>query len=202
MHNAKQFKTAKGYAVIVIIILIASILLGFLLDFVLTQIEYAIYRKPQEYQGFVTKYSTDYGVPENLVYAVIKTESGFNPAAVSEDMAVGLMQITEDTFADIRDRILKDGHMDAGMRYDPETNIRYGVRYLSYLHERFANWDTVVLAYFEGETRIAEWLQDHTLDPEGDGILNSIPQGFDGGESYLKKVNNAWQKYDKLYSKK
>ncbi len=199
MHKASQKRNSKGYGFTVLIVLALSILLGFAIDFLITQMEYAVYRKPEEYQGFVTKYSTDYGVPENLVYAVIKTESDFDPAAISEDEAVGLMQITEVTFTDIRDRILQDGHKDVGMRYDPETNIKYGVRYLSYLYDRFGNWSTAIIAYFEGETRVAEWLQDEALDPEKDGVLNSIPQGFEGGENYLKKVNSSWKQYDKLY---
>ncbi len=199
MQSMRTRRSAKAYGIIVVIVLVASVILGFIFDFAITQIEFLIYRKPQEYQGFVTKYSTEYGVPENLVYAVIKAESNFDPAAVSKDKAVGLMQLTEGTFIDIRDRILKDSHMDAGMRYDPETNIKYGVKYLSYLHERFGHWDTAIVAYFEGETRVAEWLQSEKYDPEKDGLLNTIPTGYSGGKTYLKKVNSAWNQYDKLY---
>ena len=199
MHTSNQKKSGKGYGVTVLIVIAIAILFGFLFDFVVTQIEYAIYRKPAEYQGFVTKYSTEYGVPENLVYAVIKTESGFDPAAVSENEAVGLMQITKTTFEDIRDRLLNDRHMDAGMRYDPETNIKYGVKYLSYLYGKFGHWDTAILAYFEGETRVAEWLEDASLDSDGNGVLDRIPKGYDKGESYLNKVNKHWKHYDKLY---
>jgi len=201
MRHSNQRRSGLGYGVIVIAVLFFAILFGFIFDLVLTQIEYAIYRKPTEYQKFVTKYSTDFGVPENLVYAVIKTESNFDPAAISEDDAVGLMQITKDTFEDIRDRIMNDGHMDAGMRYDPETNIRYGVRYLSYLYDRFGHWDTAIIAYFEGETRVAEWLKDKSLDPESDGLLNSVPSEYNGGKKYLKKVNESWEQYEKHYKK-
>ena len=179
--------------------LVVSILAGFVFDLIATQIEFAIYRKPAEYQGFVTRYSTEFGVPENLVYAIIKTESGFDPAAVSDEGAVGLMQLTKATFEDIRDRLLTDRHMDAGMRYDPETNIKYGVKYLSYLHTRFGNWETVIIAYFEGETRVAEWLEDPSYDGNKDGVLDNIPKGYDKGKSYLNKVNKSWEYYDKLY---
>ena len=199
MRSTAKAKSSRGIGVVVLIVLIVSILMGFVFDLLLTQIEYAVYRKPAEYQGFVTKYSTEFGVPENLVYAVIKTESGFDTAAVSENDAVGLMQLTKTTFEDIRDRLLNDRHMDAGMRYDPETNIRYGVKYLSYLYTRFGHWDTVIIAYFEGETRVAEWLEDISLDSDKNGVLDRIPNGYEKGQNYLNKVNNSWQYYDKLY---
>ena len=199
MRGSAKSKGGKSIGVVILVVLIVSVIVGFIFDLLVTQIEYAVYRKPTEYQGFVTKYSTEYGVPENLVYAVMKTESGFDPAAVSEDEAVGLMQLTKATFEDIRDRLLNDRYMDAGMRYDPETNIKYGVKYLSYLHAKFGHWDTAIIAYFEGETRVSEWLENPSLDTNRDGILDSLPKGYDGGASYLNKVNKAWKYYDKLY---
>ena len=199
MRGTAKKGSGKGVASLVLIVLVIAVLFGFLFDLLLTQIEFAIYRKPPEYQGFVTKYSTEYGVPENLVYAVIKTESGFDPAAVSEDDAVGLMQITKATFEDIRDRLLNDRHMDAGMRYDPETNIKYGVKYLSYLHDKFGHWDTAIIAYFEGESRVSQWLEDPALDKDKNGILDSLPKGYEGGEKYLYRVNKSWNNYDELY---
>ena len=199
MRGASKAKNSKSIGLLILVVLVVSILAGFVFDLIATQIEFAIYRKPAEYQGFVTRYSTEFGVPENLVYAIIKTESGFDPAAVSDEGAVGLMQLTKATFEDIRDRLLTDRHMDAGMRYDPETNIKYGVKYLSYLHTRFGNWETVIIAYFEGETRVAEWLEDPSYDGNKDGVLDNIPKGYDKGKSYLNKVNKSWEYYDKLY---
>jgi soluble lytic murein transglycosylase len=199
MHGVKEKRGVGSIAITVLVVLAIALLLGFLLDFVITQIEYLIFPKPQEYQGYVTRYSSEFGVPENLVFAVIKTESGFDPAAVSDKGAVGLMQLTETTFADIRDRIFQDGYMDAGMRYDPETNIKYGVRYLAYLYARFGHWETAIIAYFEGETRVEEWLENKAYDKNSDGILDSLPKGYRGGQEYLNKVKASWNYYDKLY---
>ena len=190
-----------GYGLIVLIVLVAALLFGFVFDFAFTRVEYAVYKKPDQYQGFVTKYSAQYGVPENLIYAVIKTESGFDPAAVSDEGAVGLMQITEVTFDDIRVRLLSEGYLDAGMRYDPETNIRYGTRYLGYLFERFKSWDLAIVAYFEGESRVAEWIENGEISLGANESVTSLPKGFGGGERYLKKVNKSWQSYDRLYGK-
>jgi len=199
MHAAKQKRNVSGIARTVLIVIAIALLLGFLLDFIITQIEYLIFPKPAEYQGYVTRYAAEFGVPENLVFAVIKTESGFDHTAVSDKGAVGLMQLTETTFADIRDRIFQDGYIDVGMRYDPETNIKYGVRYLAYLYSRFGHWETAIVAYFEGETRVADWLEDKAYDKNSDGRLDSFPKGYSGGQNYLKKVKSSWEYYDKLY---
>ena len=199
MHGVKEKRGVGNIAKIVLFVIAISLLLGFVLDFIITQIEYLIFPKPVEYQGYVTKYASEFGVPENLVFAVIKTESGFDPAAVSEKGAVGLMQLTETTFIDIRDRFFRDGYMDVGMRYDPETNIKYGVRYLAYLYARFGHWETAIIAYFEGETRVEGWLENKSYDTDSDGILDSYPNGYKGGQEYLNKVRSSWNYYDKLY---
>ena len=50
---------------------------------------------PIEYSNYVEHYSEKYNVDKYLVYSVIKTESKFNPDAVSRKGASGLMQITD-----------------------------------------------------------------------------------------------------------
>ena len=54
---------------------------------------------PVKYETLIEKYSTEYGVPQNLLLAVIKTESSFDPTAVSSAGALGLTQITPETFS-------------------------------------------------------------------------------------------------------
>ncbi len=54
---------------------------------------------PLKYEESVKKYAGQYGVPPSVVYAVIKSESGFRPDAVSSAGAKGLMQIMPDTFS-------------------------------------------------------------------------------------------------------
>lgn len=54
---------------------------------------------PRKYSEYVSEYASLYGISENLVYAIIKCESGFNPYSCSGAGAVGLMQITPDTLS-------------------------------------------------------------------------------------------------------
>ena len=191
MRNTKNHRNRGNIGTAVLIILAISIVFGLVFDFVVSKIEYAVYPKPDEYRQYVLKYSSEFGVPENLIWAVIKTESGFDASAISDAGAVGLMQLTEPTFNEISNQRLKDG-FDAGMRYDPETNIRYGTYYLSYLHARYSNWDTVLAAYNAGLGNVDNWLGDKTS-------LSSDDIPFKETRDYVKKVNKAREKYEDLY---
>jgi soluble lytic murein transglycosylase-like protein len=83
-----------------------------------------------------------YGVPERLVEAVIRAESGFKATAVSRKGARGLMQLMPDTAALL-------GVRDS---FDPRENIDGGVRHLKGLMERYANDLRLALAaYNAGE---------------------------------------------------
>lgn len=198
MRSVHKKKT--NYGLIVLVILAIAVILGFAFDILITQIEKIIYPKPDEYITFVEKYSTEYGVPENMVYAVIKTESGFDSSAVSNKGAVGLMQMMPETFEWLTKDILRE-HLSAGMLYDPETNIKYGTYYLSRLYNRFGDWDTALAAYNGGEGRVSDWLDDSRYSQDGKKlIVNNIPPEYSETENYVVKVNKALSKYNNLYT--
>ena len=79
-----------------------------------------------------------HGVPEELVSAVIRVESGFNAKAVSRKGARGLMQLMPGTAAIL-------GVRDS---FDPSDNIDGGVRHLRGLLDRFGNNLPLVLAAY------------------------------------------------------
>jgi soluble lytic murein transglycosylase len=151
-------------------------------------------RYPQEYSELVTKYSADYGVPEYVIYATIKTESNFDSGAQSEAGALGLMQIMPDTF-DWLVSLMQDGY-ETGMLYDPETNIKYGTYYLSYLYLRYSDWETAFAAYNAGPTVVDSWLSDSQYVDEN-GKLQNIP--YDETSKYVKKMAKAVETYQRLY---
>lgn len=100
---------------------------------------------PLLYEEYIEKYSEQYSVPKEIVCAVINTESSFDSSALSEAGAMGLMQITKETFWWLLSKNGEDISVD--MLYDPETNIKYGTYFLSILYEEFGSWDTVYAAY-------------------------------------------------------
>ena len=198
MKSARRKKT--NYGLIVLIVLIISVLFGFIFDVAMTLVEKYIYQKPDEYVEYVEIYSAEFGVPEDLVWSVIKTESGFDSSAVSSKGAVGLMQLMPSTFEWLTDDILRE-YLGIGMLYDPETNIKYGTYYLSRLYNRFGDWDTAIAAYNGGEGNVSEWLKDKKYSDDGIKLkTDKIPDSYSETKNYVKKVNKALEKYKKLYN--
>lgn len=161
---------------------------------------YSLYRKesyPLEYSEYVEKYSAENGLDKYLVYAVIRTESGFRSDAVSSVGARGLMQITEDTFDWIKYR-LGDEESEYYDMYDAETNIKYGCWFLGFLSDEFAGLDEIASAYHAGRGRVSEWLKDKKYS--SDGVhLTKIP-GRDTAH-YVYKITKAKDVYVRLYDK-
>ncbi|MBQ4066435.1 MAG: lytic transglycosylase domain-containing protein, partial [Clostridia bacterium] len=122
-------------SVVIITILLLSILCGFLFQLIWNGLDRMNY--PQEYSDFVKVYSYKYGVPEYVVYSIIKVESDFESGAVSDAGAVGLMQIMPETFVWLTTE--SEENLSSATLYDPETNIKYGTMYLSQLWLRFGN---------------------------------------------------------------
>ena len=60
---------------------------------------------PRKYSQQVEQWAAEYELDPLLVYAFIRTESGFDPAATSSVEARGLMQMTEETFIWLRSKI-------------------------------------------------------------------------------------------------
>jgi soluble lytic murein transglycosylase-like protein len=117
-----------------------------------------------EWDKYVTRYSKEYGVDEDLIRAVIKVESSNNPNALSSKGAMGLMQLMPNTAKML-------GVNDA---WDPEQNIRGGVKYLSQLSDKFNGDVAKILAgYNAGPNRVDQY--------------NGVPP-YAETQNYVKKV--------------
>ena len=177
----------------IIIILVAALALGVIGYFAADR--YMRYSYPIKYENYVERYARENNLDKYLVYAVIKTESGFRADAVSDVGARGLMQIMEDTFDWIK---LKSGDESAVYydMYDPQTNIRYGCILLGYLMDEFGDIETAMAAYHAGRGRVNEWLSDKTIS--SDGIhLDTIP--ISDTAHYVSKITKAMDMYIRLY---
>jgi hypothetical protein len=100
------------------------------------------------YAREITDAANRYGIPERLVTAVIRAESGFNPRAVSRKGAQGLMQLMPSTASVL------------GVRnsFDPRENIDGGVRHLRGLVDRFpGNLPFAIAAYNAGEKAVTAY---------------------------------------------
>lgn len=183
-------KQAIKRSVAAIVLVALAIAAGFGIQ----QLYFAIQNKnyPTAYSEYVDKYSEQYNVPKDVIYAVIKVESNFKYDAESYKNARGLMQLMPGTYEWMcqREGIDPEAHsLD-----DPETNIMIGTCYLSFLYNEFEIWDTVFAAYNAGHGIVRQWLADEQYGK--DGHLTNIP--YPETEAYVKKVSNAREMYEKI----
>lgn len=101
----------------------------------------------QSITRLILKKSEEHNIDEKLVTAVIHSESGFNPRAVSRVGAQGLMQIMPSTGKTL-------GLSDP---FDVEQNIDAGCRYLREQLDRFNDLDLALSAYNAGPGAVAAW---------------------------------------------
>ena len=172
-------------------VLILFVAIAFTYVYISDKIETEKY--PLGYENLVNKYSSEYSVPTELVYAVIKVESNFNNLAVSPVGAKGLMQMLPDTFSWLTK---KNGEsLSDELLFEPEVSIKYGCFYLSILYDMFGEWTLACAAYNAGQGNVKKWIENEELYKNGE--LVKIP--FKETRNYITKVNKAKDKYTELY---
>ncbi|WP_449432839.1 transglycosylase SLT domain-containing protein [Pseudomonas putida] len=90
------------------------------------------------YAQLVAAAARAHNVPQALLHALIKAESGYNPKARSAAGAVGLMQLMPDTARE----------MGVANALDPEDNVQGGARYLKQMLTLFDNDITLAVAAY------------------------------------------------------
>jgi len=100
-----------------------------------------------DYDRMILRHSETHGIDPSLVKAVMRAESNFNPNAISQKGAQGLMQLMPDTAKLMR----------VDNPFDPDENIKGGARYLRYLGDTFrGDLELMLAAYNAGPTRVIE----------------------------------------------
>ena len=105
--------------------------------------DYSLINKNQ-IKKILKRYCQIYNVDYYLAYSILKVESNFNPHAVSQKGAKGLMQIVPVTQRELK----------IFSPFDPEENIEGGVRYLRKLMDRFNRIELVIAAYNAGPNAV------------------------------------------------
>lgn len=155
---------------------------------------------PQNFHKMVVSACTQFGLKEYLLYALIRSESLFDPDIESYVGATGLTQLMESTAGDIAKKLkMSDYNLN-----DPETNIKFGAYYLCSLIQRLDNSDILaLLAYNSGITRVRSWVSDSRLELGSksklpmDLFLETIP--FAETREYGRKTVSAAVMYGWLY---
>lgn len=186
---------ARSFAIIAAI-LVLSIGFGFAFDGIATAIEKKQYPLSPRYADDIRKVSTEYGIPEVILWAIVRTESGFASNLEGKNGGIGLMQLTSAEFAMIQSDILKEAPEDAGRLYDPQKNLQCGAAYLSHLYQRYGVWETVFAAFDAGTETVDAWLTNPEYVNEL-GMLQNIPNAKTA--RFVRDVTEARELYIKLY---
>lgn len=152
-----------------------------------------------EYQQDIVTYAQKNNMDPFLVAAIIKNESGFNPKAVSNVGAVGLMQIMPETGRWIATQMGLKKYEDGDL-YKTQTNIRMGCWYLGELDAEFKhNLTLIMIAYNAGRGKTHQWMEANGWSYDFNEA-KKIP--YPDTREYVIKVLEDRDKYYLLYRDK
>jgi membrane-bound lytic murein transglycosylase C len=167
----------------------------------------------------VTDFAARDQIEKTLVYAIIETESAFNPMAKSSIPAYGLMQIVpESAGMDATKKLFgKERILSSSYLYDSEKNIEVGTTYLNILYYRYlakvknpqSRLYCVIAAYNTGAGNVAKAFTGNRRLSEALPLINqSTPEQvyeklradlpYEETQRYLVKVTARMKKYEAL----
>ncbi len=152
---------------------------------------YYTYAFPRHYSEYVEEYSAKYNLDENLVYAVIKTESGFDPNAVSVDDAYGLMQFIPDTFDWVSTKLGYTEYVHEDL-FDPQVSIEYGCYLLWYLLDEFKTVPEAMAAYHAGRGAVNGWLETEEYSEDSETLITTP---YKDTNHYIDKIMDNYEIY-------
>ena len=149
---------------------------------------------PKKYDNQIHQVCTQFDIPKATFYALINTESRFNPNAKSSAGAIGLAQVLPST----AEYICIKNNVDYSKLdlYNPNHNLYIGAMYLRYLFNRFDNHLTALCAYNAGETIVRAWLNDSRYSYD-QICLYHIP--YKETSEYIEKIKSSEKIYREFY---
>ena len=113
---------------------------------------------PSRTEWYVEHYAAHYRVPPELIAALIDVESRWNPNALSNKGAMGLMQLMPATAR----------RFGASQPFDEEQNIAAGTRYVTTLMWEFrGDLRLVAAAYYAGD----HWIEKKQLNYQNPDVV-------------------------------
>lgn len=151
---------------------------------------------PIRYRAELVRESRRNGLDPYLVAAIVRTESGWRPSAVSTRGAIGLMQIMPETGRWVARQLGLEGFTEQWL-FDPEMNLRIGCWYLAELKREFNDDQVIVLAaYNAGRGNVRQWLNSQRWDGQPENV-GAIP--FQETRTFVARVLAARTRFLWIY---
>jgi len=150
---------------------------------------------PKPYWTELKKFSTLNALDPYLVASLVRQESEFNPNAVSNKNAAGLMQLLPSTGKKVAKEV-KLRHFNQSQLLTPGVNLQLGTRYFRSMVDKFGAFEYALAAYNAGSDRVQDWLsQGKFRDPQE--FVESIP--FTETREYVQAILRNSNVYRQLY---
>lgn len=150
---------------------------------------------PRPFWTDVKRFAAANGLDPYLVASLIRQESEFNPAAVSNKNALGLMQLLPRVGKGEAKQI-KLHHFSAPQLLTPTVNIELGTRYFRSLVDEFGGFEYALAAYNAGDDRVKAW-QSQGKYRDVQEFVESIP--FTETREYVQAIMRNANVYRQLY---
>jgi len=180
------------------------------------KIQESVLQKAIQYADSVGKFSQKQKIPTALIFAIIESESSFNPMAKSHIPAYGLMQIVPRSAGRDATKHLygKEKVLAPSYLYSTENNINVGSAYLHVLYHKYlrkvkdpqSRIYCAIAAYNTGATNVArafikkknfnqavKRINQMTSEEVYETLVNRLP--YRETRHYVKKVSNKMKKY-------
>lgn len=154
---------------------------------------------PQPFQADVQKASQEFSVPSELVYAIMRQESSFNPEARSGADAFGLMQVIPEV-AKKAAPLAKINFENPEELYRPDINVPIGTAFLRELFQKYSGqYIPTIASYNASEKAILSWYKTRY---RGDSVefIEEIP--YEETRGYVRLVLRNFLFYSRITSPK
>ena len=153
---------------------------------------------PSVYSEKVRFEAGKYNVDPWLVEGLIRQESMYNSSSLSSAGARGLMQIMPKTGKQLFSQTDPGQSFDKEILFEPDVNIRLGVRYLHDLSRKHkGNGVYILITYNAGPKVLRAWLNRFHSIKDMDVFVESIP--YPETRGYVKRVYRNHGIYKSLY---
>jgi soluble lytic murein transglycosylase len=150
------------------------------------------------YDALITQAARRYGVPPELIKAVIWRESRFQPDKTGQHGERGLMQITEGAASDWARAEKIETFVPTDL-FDPKVNIEAGAWYLKKALEHWGDKDDPVpfalAEYNAGRTRVKRWVVDSGRGETAGAVDLQTAMDFPGTKSYIAAIVARYEFY-------